>query len=588
MKSASVWCKSAFASAIIGMAAGGIAHSVSAAENPLPGTPTLGGDGNLRPDVGLPQTPGPVPTVGEGGKVRGAQDPGPRPTPPPVPSEAAVTYYSTCGNSHSPVYGKISGDDLGKYGDYYSKEYDSGSSGMKQNEEARNYYNSKEYKDYKEKEKQWEKDNRNFEASKDRDTANKPNTLGSGMISAQLQRDPKQDLALWMQGCQYHEPVNSITFGGGTPELNASLDDPITGPALTASHYARLVSMLNEDAQKQAPSPKELVLAIEVLWEGQWRRNLGFDADPTSRQLAADLERAANDTHEAKRRLEGLSKRSDASDAEKFQLMEQRAFAVKELERCQAKEQPLRETLDRRMTFIRAMVNLLRLAPDGGFGPTFAEVAEPKSVQASAAKILAQIGPLTAGPIWQGLCEDLSWLRQVKGGNEIRPGKDIHNHTMAAEAAEAALCDTRIDGLAVISEFLVSNRPAPAVVLVKAMELLDKQGTKALRAEALTALPRVIALRKHEDPEVAERAKWVLLRLLGVNGGKASMEDAIGTLAPLLKESDGQLTEAVWQFLKANTGQPLAKDAQAWLDLQKKMSAEREKAEAEKKKFGAK
>lgn len=588
MKSTSVWLKVAVMGAVLGWAAGGTALPAAAAENPLAGGASLGGDGNLKPNVGTPSTPGPVPILGEGGKVKAPKDPGPRPTPPPVPSEAAVTYYSTCGNLHSPVYTRISGDNISKSGDYVNKEYDTVSSGVKFNDEARNYFNSKEYKDYQEKEKQWKKDTNDFESSKDRDSSNKPNTLGSGMISAQLQRDAKQDLALWMQGCQYHVPINAITFGGGAPELNASLDDPIAGPALTASHYAKLVGMLNEEAQKQAPSPKELVLSMEVFWEGQWRRNLGFDADPTSRQLAADLERAANDTQEAKRRLEGLSKRSEASEAEKFQVMEQRAFAVKELERCQAKEQPLRETLDRRMTFIRAMVNLLRLAPDGGFGPTFAEVAEPGSVQASAAKILAQICPLTAGSIWQGLTEDLSWLRQVKGGGEIRPDKEIHNHTLAAEAAEAALCDTRIEGLTVLSEFLVSNRPAPAVVLVKALEMLDKLGTKLLRAEALAALPRVIALRKHEDPEVAERAKWALLRLMGVSGGKASMEDAIGTLAPLLKESDGQLPEAVWQFLKANTGQPLAKDTQAWLDLQKRMLAEREKVEAEKKKLDAK
>ncbi|MBI3831653.1 MAG: hypothetical protein HY291_19185 [Planctomycetes bacterium] len=388
------------------------------------------------------------------------------------------------------------------------------------------------------------------------------------------------DLALWMQDGLYNEPSHPIQFDAAEPELNSSLEDPATGPALSTSHYAKLVSMLSEAAHVAPPSPKDLVAGIETLWERQWRRNLGFDGDPSCRQLLGDLERATLDARAAGKRLENLNKRAETNDLEKLQLLEQRSAAVKDCERFQAREAALREVLERRLTFVRALTELLRLAPNGGFGPTFNETADPQGVQAAAAKVLAEIGPFAAQTVWEGFVEDRCWLRMVEGGAS-RPEREIHGRTMASSAAEALLCDARLDGLGVLAEFLSSNRPAPGAVLSKALELLDKLGSKKLRPEMLAALPRVLALRKHEDPEVANRAKWVFLHLLATRGGKVSLEDTIGFLAPLLKGADPQYSEAAWQFLMANTGQRLPKEPYAWLNLQKLMISQREKAEAE-------
>lgn len=388
------------------------------------------------------------------------------------------------------------------------------------------------------------------------------------------------DLALWMQDGLYNEPSHAIQYEAMEPELNSSLEDPTTGPALSSSHYAKLVSMLSEGARITPPSPKDLVAGIEALWEAQWRRNLGFDGDPSCRQLIGDLERAMLDARAARQRLENLNKRAESNDLEKFQILEQRSVAAKDCERFQARESALKEVLERRLTFVRAIAALLRMAPNGGFGPTFQETADPQAVQASAAKVLAQIGPFAAETVWEGFVEDRAWMRMVQGGAS-RPDREVRHRNLACTAAEALLCDTRLDGLCVLSEFLASEKPAPAVVLAKALELLDKLGSKKLRAEMLAALPRVLALRKHEDNEVANRAKWVFLHLLDTRGGKVSLEDTIGFLAPVLKDSDPQFSEAAWQFLMANSGQRLPKDPDAWLNLQKQMISQREKAEAE-------
>lgn len=580
----------------LGLYAGGVllaGAALFAAENPVPGVPVLQPDGGNRMGIGLPQTPASPPVAGEGGKIKGPDlsDPGPAPVPPRAPADAALTYYSTCGGTHVPVSYTYSGDSLERMSNYFSsqKEYDNGQSGVSMNEEARQYLNSKEVQDYKQAYDKWARGKSQYEATRGMEGSpqERPNTLGSGMVSAKLDRNPMKDLSAWLEGGAYHQDNLTIQYEQGGAELTSSLEDPLTGPALTASHYGKLVALLSKEAQAAAPAPKDLIASVAGLWEQQWRKNLGFDADATSRQLALDLERAMTDSAHARRRTEDLRKRSNAGELEQLQLAEQRAFAAKELEKHLSREAALRELLHLRLTFIKAIVNLTRLAPDGGFGPTFRETADPKTLQQATGRILTEIGPLAAGPLWQGLCEDVSWLAGLNGFTIANP-QEVDARTQSAEAVQALLCDARVDGLAVIAGFLAKSPHAHPATLRKALELLDKLGTKTIRPEALATLPHVIALRKHKDAGVSERARWTLLKLLGLRDGKASMEDAIGAVAPLLREDEPQTVEAAWNFLRANTGQHFSRDAQAWLELHRKMAAERRKVEAEKERLGLK
>lgn len=523
--------------------------------------------------------------------VPASSDPGSAPVPPRAPADAALTYYSTCGGAHSPVSYTYSGDSLEKLGRFFSdqKEYDNGQSGVSMNEEARQYLKSKEYQDYKQAFDKWAREKSQFDMARATESPGQeqPNTLGSGMISAKLDRNPMKDLSAWLEGAAYHQDNLTIQYEQGGAELTSSLEDPLTGPALTASHYGKLVALLNKETQEAAPAPKDLIANVAGFWEQQWRKNLGFDADPSSRQLALDLERAMTDSAHARKRVEDLRKRSNAGELEQLQLAGQRAFAAKELEKNLSREAALRELLQLRLTFIKAIVNLTRLAPDGGFGPTFRETADPKALQQATGKILVEIGPLAANSLWQGLCEDVSWLAGLNGFTIATP-QEVDARTQSAEAVQALLCDARVDGLTVIADFLVKSPSAHPATLRKALELLDKLGTKTIRPEALATLPQVIALRKHKDPGVSERARWTLLKLLGLRDGKASMEDAIGAVAPLLKEDEPQTVDAAWNFLRSNTGQNFSRDAQAWLELHRKMVAERRKIEAERERLGPK
>ena len=391
--------------------------------------------------------------------------------------------------------------------------------------------------------------------------------------------NPLEDLASWLRGSKYHERFSSSIFET-EPEPTTNLENPLAGPGATSSYYGKLVGMLDPSAQANAPPPLKLLESLELLWASQWQRNLGFDADPESQQLAHHIERAQQEAHAAQRSLTGLLKRIAACEATKLQLHDQIASAGRLIETAAANLAGLRAQLDRRMLFIQAIADALRLAPDGGFGPTLRE-ANWKAVQASAARILARIGPLSAETVWKGLALEVAWLAEHENiGVENTSDMQVRRR-QATEAAQALLLDPRLDGLGAVCGFIREYPLAPPSVLRKAFELLDRLGTLNLRPETLATLPQLLAHVKNAQPGAAERARWVLLRILGVRAGKVSMEDAVRYLAPLVEAQDMQLAEAAHAFLNYHTGQNLPRDAQAWLALHQRMKTEREKIKTE-------
>src|SRR6185295_2003730 len=173
---------------------------------------------------------------------------------------------------------------------------------------------------------------------------------------------------------------------------------------------------------------------------------------------------------------------------------------------------------------------------------------------------------LLAGPAPASCCE--------KPSNEA--ALLLERHQASAAAQEEVLLDPRVEGLSAISDYLKEGGPAPVAVLLKALELLEKLDTRGLNYEVLGVLPRLIELSK--GAEANAQARSVLLKILATRSGKASLEEAIGQVAPLLEGSDAQLADVAEQFLSYHTGMKLGKDAKAWKGFQQKMVAERQKA----------
>ena len=397
--------------------------------------------------------------------------------------------------------------------------------------------------------------------------------------AARLDRDPLQDLAAWSRGSPYHEATPPAVLES-TVEAAESLENPLAGPAPSTSYYGKLAGMLDPAVQAQAPGPLQMLSSLDFLWEHQWRHTLGFAIDPGSKRLAADLERAERAAREARERLTGLLKRAAACAVSKLQLHDQLAFAARENESAADKVDGLRAQFDRRMLFIQALTAVLRLAPDGNFGPALLQLQAP-ATQASAARVLAQVGPLSAETVWKGLALDMAWLAEHESVGAGKAGDEPVRRRQAVEAAQALLLDPRLDGLGAVCGFIRENPVALSAVLRKAFELLDRLGTLNLRPETLATLPQLLAHVKNEKPGVAERARWVLLRILGVRAGKVSMEDAVRYLAPLVEAQDMQLAEAAHAFLNYHTGQNLPRETQAWLALHQRMKTERERIKTE-------
>ncbi|MCK6474390.1 MAG: hypothetical protein L6R28_21945 [Planctomycetes bacterium] len=393
--------------------------------------------------------------------------------------------------------------------------------------------------------------------------------LAGGANAQHIERDPKQDLAQWFRSFMYHEEMAPADYSDKAEDaIGLSVAD--AGPAPASGLYGRLRGFLPRDGT-ESPPPVQMLSALEALWKNRWRSALDFDADPFNKQLLTDADYARKLSAASEKRLNDL-KRSAGKDPDAgARLKAALASAKRELDAARAKEKECSDTLFRRLQFVQAMVELLRLAPDGGFGPEF-ESADLEAVQRSAARILAELGALAGAVTWQGLSEDLAWLDEH---HSDRNSLEYARRVRGMNACEALLADPRVEGLAAVCDFLASSKPASADLLRKAFELVDRFGTGSLRAEVLNVLPRLLELAGAKDSGVAGRARHLVLRMLKVRSGGASMEAAIGTLAPLTASKDAELARAALDFLQGNTGMAFGAEPRKWQALQAEMKQKR-------------
>lgn len=436
-----------------------------------------------------------------------------------------VSYYSTCGGSHPPVQYTIQ-----------IREYKSGAS-----DEESSFYGYDLYS-----------------------TADDGGLRGFSAVP--LQRNPRQDLARWMRGSLYHEDA-AVPEYGTDPETATVLREPEAGPQATNSHYAVLASALDAGGASAALGPAELLGALDTLWATRWRAALGLDEDPQSRLLLEELRLAELDAAACVVPESGNSPESGLSAA-RIREIERRVFLAKEKQRLDAKIAGLRERLQQRQRFAGALVALLRLAPDGGFGPTFEEL-DSQPLQAAAGRILVDLGPFAAEGLWKGLKTDLEWLARC----EHERGPAQTRRILAADAAERLLRDRRLEARAVLAAEWRGPVRLTTAAAIKSCELLAALGADTLYADVLETLPALLQQSTHPVPEAARAARLTLLRILEVRGGKASMEETIGTLAPILSGSDAELARAAHAFLNAHTGQNLPAQSEPWLQLQARMEA---------------
>lgn len=492
----------------------------------------------------------------------------PPPEAPPLPPVLTESYYATCGGIHVPIQplAQRSAEEVGEYVRYRAaREYQRYVEDLSLYGER--YRNAKEAAAA-------EDESKNAKAD--------PNETGSetplgGPEARKVGRDPKHDLARWLRGTQYHQDFLLPVYGGEA-ETAVSLEEPDAGPAPTSSLYGTLLAMLELENSAERPGPKQMLEGLEALWQARWRRVLGFETDPACRLLAANLDRAAKAAEQAQARVDDVQRREDEDPGARSRLQAQRAFSEKELAAAREREAELRAQFDRRRAFVDAIVLLLRMAPEGGFGPGFDEVPGAV-VQGGATKILAEIGPVAGAIVWKGLAADLVWIERYTRSGASRESVVLQRHVRGALAAEELLRDRRVDGLATVCDFLAAGEEADAVVLRKAFELVDILGTRELNADVLRVLPPLLALRGNPDEGVAQRARLLLLRVLGLRSGRASVEDALGVLAPLVQDGDEELARATVKFLEHVTGQTLGHDPNAWLKFQANMAAERRKRE---------
>ncbi|MCK6473669.1 MAG: hypothetical protein L6R28_18240 [Planctomycetes bacterium] len=493
----------------------------------------------------------------------------PPPEAPPLPPVLTEGYYATCGGIHVPIQplAQRTTEEVGEYVRYRAaREY------QRYVEELSVY--GERYRGLKETAAAAEEESKGAKGE--------PAEIGSetplgGPEVKKVGRDPKHDLARWLRGSLYHQGFLLPVYGG-EGETAVSLEEPDAGPAPSSSLYGNLLAMLDLENAAGRPGPKQMLEGLEALWQARWRRALGFESDPTCRLLAASLDRAAKATAQAQARVGDVQRRVDEDPGARSRLQQQLAFSEKELAAAQEREAELRVQFERRRAFVDAITLLLRMAPDGGFGPAFDEVPGAV-VQGGATKILVEIGPMAGAAVWKGLAADLAWIERYAKSGASRESAMLQRHVRGALAAEELLRDRRVDGLATVCDVLVAGEAADAVVLRKAFELVDILGTRELNADVLRVLPPLLDLRRNPDEGVANRARLLLLRVLGLRTGRASIEDALGVLAPLVKDDDEELARATVKFLEHVTGQALGPDPKAWLKFQAHMAAERRKRE---------
>lgn len=384
------------------------------------------------------------------------------------------------------------------------------------------------------------------------------------------QENPLLDLATWMRRFQYHEDLPSYISTDSGPERAVSLVAPDAGPAPASGLYGRLLAFLPGDGATP-PTPAQLLSGLDPLWKTRWRTALGFDADPYNKQLLADAGHARKLADAAQNRLDELRRSAGTDSDAAARLKAQIASAQRDLDAAQAKAKETSDALFRRLKFVEALVELLRLAPNGGFGPDF-DTADLDAVQKSATRILAELGALAGNLAWTGLAEDLAWIEANSGD---RNSAGFSRRVRGVSACEALLADPRVEGLAAVCDFVAAGKPASPSLLRKAFELIERLGTDRLRPEVLRTLPRLLELCSEKDSGVRERAHMLVLRILKVRGGGVSLEAAIGTLAPLTVSKDAELARAALGFLRANTGMDFGAEPRKWQALQAEMRGKR-------------
>jgi len=473
--------------------------------------------------------------------------PPPPPSPPPYgggTSNFEESYYGTCGGGHPPDYIIV-----------------------KPSESYRQYLASKEYKDFEKRLDAWEA--RFGTATEVRKQMEELKNLGRGIAITQ---NPNLDLMLWIRGAPYHGQVKVPNTD--LSELASGLLNPLAGPQ-KFNHIYQTLSLALETGSVPPPAPQQLLAGLENFWRNAWRANQGFERDPSGRVLLAAVFRALNEEALLTKRLNELTQKADADSTAKLELTPTLNGVKRELTEVHIKVEMLRQEMDKRVNFLQCIVELLRLAPNGEFEAFMKDLDQP-ALQAAAGHILCEAGLLSAPLVWTGLVQDVDWLAAHPGDGAIpEPGSERARRVMAVDAAWAVLTDPNVDGLGAVCEFFKESPAVSLAIYRKAFELIERLGMKVLKPEVLEIFPKLLALIKDPavDPALRERARTSLLRLLAARDGKASMEETIAVLAPVLKDPDPDLVKAIEVFLVAHTGQNLGRDPEAWKKLYDKMRA---------------
>lgn len=393
-----------------------------------------------------------------------------------------------------------------------------------------------------------------------------------GRSGGRVNRNPRQDLATWFRGFLYHQDVNPMDYDN-TPEAATHLDAPVAGPCLSTNYYHLLVDALQLKKGERAPAPNKLVDSVGAFWQSHWRKNLGFSDDPSGRKLSATHKKALEAVVASRKRFRELKNEADKDRLAAMRLRTQLLAVAREAEAAARKESELRGRVLRRQHFIRAITSLLRLAPEGGFGPTFHECNQ-SAVQKAAHDILADVGVLAGHALWNGLVTDLTWLADPAHKSKTtatapRRGKKpvVSPEAMrekAVKAATEALSDTRIPAQPALCGFLLDPSSRLPSVLNKAMDLLEQPAEGLMTPRLLAALPRLADYAHDSNAELAARAERLIIKLLGAPKAHAADIEVVGNLAGLLKDKNTKIVEAVEGFLKRHTGKDLGKDPAAW------------------------
>jgi hypothetical protein len=240
------------------------------------------------------------------------------------------------------------------------------------------------------------------------------------------------------------------------------------------THYDVLVFLLGSDAGSIVPSPSRMLRSLKSFWEGTWRKRIGLE------------------TNAAKPRNAGRNwKRPDPKSS------------------------------GERQHFIRAMVALLRLAPDRGFGPALYR-ADPDALRASSAAILTEIGPETAEALWEALASDVEWLANHPAAGS-GPSRDRFAgirrlRERSVLELRKVFTDPSIGGFHAIATRLKDLDTTSPAVLCEALRLSTRPS--ADDAERLAAQALAKRLRIHANREVAREVVRSLTRRAPARGGR--------------------------------------------------------------------